>query len=169
MLNTISLQLFSFIYVFVLSIVYFSKRKYNFIESNVYKVLLIFTMVSLVLDGINTYLTINNNLELVVISKLHHISLFIWLVLFTLYVLLSRSNNKYESFKELFKANTNLFLWISITSFLFALLIVLQLWANFLQINNAMYEVSIVYWFGIAVSIVVLLNILLRLYSRLVT
>lgn len=162
MLNAISLQLFSFIYVFVLSMVYFRKRKYNFIESRIYKYLLIFTMIVLILDGINAYLIFNDNLNSIILTKLHFVCLFIWFVLFAIYILLSRSNNKYESFKELFKAHTSLYLWISIASALFALLIILQLWMNFLQLNYSMYEISLVYLFGIVISIIVLLNLLLN-------
>ena len=162
MLNAISIQIFSFIYVFVLSMVYFSKRRYNFIESKIYKYLLAFTMIELVLDGINSYLIINNNVDAPVITKLHFVSLFIWFVLFALYVLLSRSNNKYEKFKDLFKAHTGLFMWTSITSLLFALVIVLQLSLNFLQISYTMYEISLVYVFGIIISLVVLINLLIN-------
>ena len=160
MFNTISIQLFSFIYVFVLSMVYFSKRKYNFIESKIYKYLLVFTMLELILDGINTYLISNGNTNLLIITKLHFISLFIWFILFALYILLSRSNNKYESFKDLFKTRTKLFMFVSIFTFIFIIIVLLQLWVNFLNINASMYEISLVYLFGVFISIVVLFSFL---------
>lgn len=162
MLNTISIQIFSIVYVFVLSMVYFSKRRYNFIESKVYKYLLVFTMLELILDAINSYLVINSNTDILFVTKLHFVSLFIWFLLFALYILLSRSNNKYETFKDLFKAHTGVFMWTSITALLFAILIILQLWLNFLHINFAMYEITLVYLFGIVISLVVLLNLLLN-------
>ena len=56
MFNAISLQFASFIYVLVLAIVYFLKRKYNFMESKVYKTLLIVTMFVLVFDMLNVYI-----------------------------------------------------------------------------------------------------------------
>lgn len=162
MLNSISVQIFSFIYVFVLSLVYFARRKYNFIESEVYKYLLVFTMIELVLDGINSYLIINNGIDISIVTKLHFVSIFIWFILFALYVLLSRSNKKYATFKELFNAHTGLFTWISITTLLFAVAIALQLCLNFLHINYSMYEISLVYLFGVVIAIVLLLNILLN-------
>ena len=55
-----SLQLVSFIYIVVLSMVYFLKRKYNFVESTIYKFLLIITMIVLVLDIFSSYIVFKN-------------------------------------------------------------------------------------------------------------
>ena len=56
MYSDISVQVISLIYVFVLSLVYFLKRKYNFLESRIYKLLLIFTGITLVLDIGNMFI-----------------------------------------------------------------------------------------------------------------
>ena len=99
MFSAISLQVASFIYVMVLAIVYFLKRKYNFLESKVYKTVLIVTMMVLALDVANTYMTIKQiyvNSFLPVVSELYFISLFIWLILFVSYILFSRSNKKFN-------------------------------------------------------------------------
>ena len=50
MYKDIAVQIISLIYVFILSLIYFLKRKYNFLESRVYKALLIFTGITLILD-----------------------------------------------------------------------------------------------------------------------
>ena len=50
MYSEISVQIISLIYVLVLSLVYFLKRKYNFLESKIYKLLLVFTSITLILD-----------------------------------------------------------------------------------------------------------------------
>ena len=74
MFSAISLQLASFIYVLVLAIVYFLKRKYNFLESKVYKTLLIVTMVVLAFDITNTYMIVSNlyiNSFLPIVSELY--------------------------------------------------------------------------------------------------
>ena len=43
-------QIVSLIYIFILSLVYFLKRKYNFLESKFYKSLLVVTIISIILD-----------------------------------------------------------------------------------------------------------------------
>lgn len=163
MLNAISLQVFSLIYVFVLAIVYFSKRKYNFIESKIYKYMLVMTMIILILDGVISYLTFNLIDSYVsILTKGLFIGLFIWFILFALYVLLSRSNKKYETFSELLKAHTSLYLWSGIAICLFTLLIILQLWVNYLKLNNNTYQIDLIYSFGIVIAVIVLLNLLLN-------
>ena len=50
MYKDISVQLVSLLYIVILSLVYFLKRKYNFLESKMYKTLLMITISTLVLD-----------------------------------------------------------------------------------------------------------------------
>ena len=50
MYQDVSGQFVSLIYLFILSIVYFLKRKYNFLESKFYKSLLVSTIISIILD-----------------------------------------------------------------------------------------------------------------------
>ena len=162
MINAISLQVFSFIYVLVLSLVYFSKRKYNFVESRIYKIMLVVVMIVLFLDGTISYLTFNNlNSYIAILTKGLYILLFGWFILFALYVLLSRSDTKHEKFKELFKAHSSLYLWSAIATCLFVLLIVLQIWVNYLKLENNSYQIDLIYTFGIVISLIVLLNLLL--------
>ena len=163
MLNAVSLQVFSLIYVFVLAMVYFLKRKYNFIESKIYKIMLVITTIILVLDGVISYLTfklVGNYIN--ILTKILFVGLFVWFILYALYVLLSRSNKKYETFRELLKAHTSLYLWSAIAVCLFALLIILQLWVNYLKIDSDVYQINLIYSFGIVISLVVLLNLLLN-------
>ena len=94
MLSDISLQLVSILYVLVLATVYFVKRRYNFLESKIYKVLLGVTFFNLLLNIVNIF--IDNTNILFVISILYCLGLFFWLILFISYLLLSMSNKKYE-------------------------------------------------------------------------
>ena len=90
MYQEITVQLVSLIYIIILSSVYFLKRKYNFAESKVYKVLLISTIGSLVLDVFSMYLINTEKYGSVVISifsKLYFISLFLWIILFIFYAI----------------------------------------------------------------------------------
>ena len=50
MYEYVSVQLVSLVYIIILSVVYFLKRKYNFLESKMYKTLLMITISTLVLD-----------------------------------------------------------------------------------------------------------------------
>ncbi len=159
--GNIPLLVISFIYVLVLSLVYFFKRKYNFVESKIYKHLLIITMLVLVFNVLRFYYGINQNDDMVMIfAKMQGISLFIWLILFAFYALLARSNNKYESFKELMKGHSTLYLWVIIAIVLFIGLIVLQFWSNFLSISNYDDRVSLIYILGIVIAIIILINLL---------
>ena len=159
--NNIALQIISFIYVFVLSIVYFTKRKYNFVESKIYRYLLIISMVELILDILKVYTGFGlSEKTIIIISKLQGISLFVWLIMFAFYALLSRSNNKYESFKSLLKAHTSLNLWVILAVLMFTVLVILQFVFNFLHINRYADEIEIVYILGIVISLIVLINLL---------
>ena len=79
MYSEISVQIISLIYVLVLSLVYFLKRKYNFLESKIYKLLLVFTSITLILDIGSMFIIEEKILENVIclmISKLYFISLY---------------------------------------------------------------------------------------------
>ena len=158
-----SLQLVSFIYILVLSIVYFLKRKYNFVESTIYKFLLIITMLVLVLDIINSYIVFNNidvgNL-LIIISKIYYIGLFFWLVLFIFYVFISRDNNKYESFKKLLKERSSVYIWFGLSIIIFSFLVIIE---EFVDYNSIIYlgnQINLVYILGILGSVIILFGLL---------
>ena len=125
MYNYLSLDFANFIYVLVLAIVYFLKRRYNFLESKTYKVLLISILFILLIDTSINYITyINTDYKYIlpVISEVYFVCLFIWLNLFFTYILLSRSNHKYDSFKNLFKTKPKLKLWIVLLSIILIIL-----------------------------------------------
>lgn len=153
------------IYIIVLSLIYFLKRKYNFLESKVYKSLLFSIMVLLVLDIVNVCVlgsNLYNSLLIAVFSKLYFISLFIWIVFFAFYVLLNESNVKYDNFKLIIKQ----FVFCKILLIIFVILFILLL---FLDINynvtSATYYgdgVFIVYMFGIISSLILLLMLLYK-------
>ncbi len=165
MFNAISLQFASFIYVIVLAVVYFLKRKYNFMESKVYKALLIVTMFVLVFDILNIYITVKNIYifgVLPVITELYFISLFVWLILFVSYVLLSRNTKKFDSLKTLADEFPITYLWIGIIVVIFILLIIGQLLIEYYQVNYYGQDVDLVYVLGIIGSLIVLFFIVAR-------
>ena len=167
MYKDIAVQVISLIYVFILSLIYFLKRKYNFLESKIYKALLIFTGITLILD-IGSMLIIEEeifkNVICILISKLYFISLLMWIILFMAYVLLNRVNKKYESLDELFKSSSLGKTYLIVSIILLGMLVVLPV--NY-SINPVKYYglgVELVY--GVAIVGSLFLTILLLVNSR---
>ena len=106
MYKDISVQLVSLLYIVILSVVYFLKRKYNFLESKVYKSLLVSTIISLILDIVSMCILecgMFSDFVIAIFSKLYFISLFVWIVLFIFYILLNKTLVKYDNYKTLIK------------------------------------------------------------------
>ena len=159
MFNAISLQFASFIYLLVLAIVYFLKRKYNFVESKIYKVLLVVTMFILIFDILNIYITVKNIYIFGVVpirTELSFISLFVWLILFVAYELLSRRNEKYESIKDLAAVYPMIYFWFVVIGVAFILLIIAQVLIEYYQVNYYDHDVDLIYILGIIASLIVL-------------
>ena len=167
MYKDIAVQVISLIYVFILSLIYFLKRKYNFLESRIYKALLIFTDITLILD-IGSMLIIEEeifkNVICMLLSKLYFVSLLMWIILFMAYVLLNRVNKKYESLDELFKSSLLGKTYLIVSIILLGMLVVLPV--NY-SINPVKYYglgVELVY--GVAIVGSLFLTILLLVNSR---
>lgn len=167
MYKDIAVQVISLIYVFILSLIYFLKRKYNFLESRIYKALLIFTGITLILD-IGSMLIIEEeifkNVICMLLSKLYFISLLMWIILFMAYVLLNRINKKYESLDELFKSSLLGKTYLIVSIILLGMLVILPV--NY-SINPVKYYglgVELVY--GTAIVGSLFLTILLLVNSR---
>ena len=167
MYKDIAVQVISLIYVFILSLIYFLKRKYNFLESRIYKALLIFTGITLILD-IGSMLIIEEeifkNVICMLLSKLYFVSLLMWIILFMAYVLLNRVNKKYESLDELFKSSLLGKTYLIVSIILLGMLVVLPV--NY-SINPVKYYglgVELVY--GVAIVGSLFLTILLLVNSR---
>ena len=151
MFNNIVLQLVSFIYIAILSIVYFTKRKYNFLDSKIYKILLIITMITIVFDGMAIF---TNNIMLPLVF-IYRICLYIWLCLFISYIMLSCSNKKYEKLGEIFKEKKIIYLWLLIIVVLFI----------FLVISQIKLDIQIIYIFGVIGAVFNILFLLFNLKS----
>ena len=160
MYNDISIQVVSLIYISVLTMVYFLKRKYNFLESKIYKFLLISTIVSLVLDIVSISFiksNINNILITNFFSKIYFISLFVWISLFIFYVLSNKTKVKYDSFKKMLKKSVLCKVWLLLIVILFGLLLVSQIeHANNLMVYYGS-GVFVVYSLGILGSLILLI------------
>lgn len=128
MYNDIAVQLISFIYILVLSLVYFLKRKYNFLESRIYKSLLIMAGITLLLDIGSIWLIDDGNMSKIgcmIITKTYFISLLGWIILFISYVLLNKSTIKYKNMNELLKQSLGARFFLVLIIVLLALMVIL--------------------------------------------
>ena len=161
MYNDIAVQLISFIYILVLSLVYFLKRKYNFLESRIYKSLLIMAGITLLFDIGSIWLIDDGNMSKIgcmIITKTYFISLLGWIILFISYVLLNKSTIKYKNMNELLKQSLGARFFLVLIIVLLALMIILPV--NY-QINPFSY-------YGMGVNLLYIIAIIGTLSMMLV-
>ena len=165
MYKDISVQLVSLIYIVILSFVYFLKRKYNFLESKMYKTLLMITISTLVLDISNIIvlkLDIFNNIIDKIYFKVYFVLLFIWLIIFIFYVLLNNMTIKYDNFKSLIRKSLLCKSYLIISVILLSGLLIFDINCSS---NPFVYYgggVTIVYLFGIFGSLFLLVMLLVN-------
>lgn len=165
MYKDIAVQSISLLYIIVLSIVYFLKRKYNFLESKIYKSLLVVTIVSLIMD-IFSMLVVGSGLFNVLIvkffSKLYFISLFVWLILFIFYVLLNKMNEKYDNFKSLIENSALCKSFLIVSLILFVVLLFVDVNYVFNPVGYYGNGVLLIYALGIMGSLFLLMMLLVN-------
>jgi len=162
MYGYISANLVSLIYLIILSSVYFLKRKYNFIESKVYKALLISTMVTLLLDIISVYMCGNGLWNINIFAKLYFIVLFIWLFMFIFYIILNNTKLKYDNIKSMLKDSIICQCYLAFSIITFILLLFSNINYN---LDSASYYgngVSLVYMLGVISCLFLLILILIN-------
>ena len=152
MYKDISVQLVSLLYIVILSVVYFLKRKYNFLESKVYKSLLVSTIISLILDIVSMCILecgMFSDFVIAIFSKLYFISLFVWIVLFIFYILLNKTLVKYDNYKTLIKKSILCKSWLIISGILLFVLLISGISYDVNPITYYGNGVILVYAFGI--------------------
>ena len=157
MYNVALSQIISIVYIFIFSVVYFLKRKYNFLESRIYKLLLIFSGITLTFDILNMLIIssdIFKNVICMIAAKFYFLSLLFWLVLFILYVLLNNTNIKYDTLRDFVKNNLLVKIYLVVDFLILVLLTILP-------IN---YDDSIFYYYGSGVILVYLFAIFSSLF-----
>ena len=163
MYKYVSAQLVSLVYIIILSFVYFLKRKYNFLESKIYKSLLITTIVSLILDVCSMYFiesNLYNGLVTGLFSKLYFISLLIWLIIFIFYVILNKTNVKYDNFKVLIKKSILCKSWLVVSFILFIFMLMCKINYNVNPVSYSGDGVVLLYSLGIVGSLFLLIMLL---------
>ena len=122
MFSNIVLQVVSFMYIAILSIIYFTKRNYNFIQSKVYKIMLVMTMITIVFDSAS--IMMDGKIRILIFF--YRSCLYIWLVSFISYIFLSCIGKKYESFKDYFKERYLGYFWFGSVSALYLFLAIVR-------------------------------------------
>lgn len=167
MYQDISVQIMGLIYVLILSFVYFLKRKYNFLESRVYKSLLICTIITLVLDITSMFIIEEVrylNFVRILLIKCYFISLFIWLIIFIGYVFLNKSDVKYDNFKSLLKDSSFGKVYYSIALILILMEIILPV--NYMEGPVVYYGKGVTLVYAVAIFGALSLLITLLFNSR---
>jgi len=147
--HELSIPIISLIYIIILSVVYFLKRKYNFLESKIYKFILILTIIILGIDIANIYILENNSIYSQLTSKVYLVIILVWLVTFILYILLNRTKHKYANLKEVIQKSLTGKIWLIITSILILLMLILPVH----------YQSPDIYYYGPGVNLIYILGL----------
>ena len=135
-MNSIYLTIFGLIFLILLVIVYFSKKRVNYIENKVYGFLIISSLIGTIIEVLSYILVVNgingNSLLYAVVMKLLFENFFIWMSLFLLYYILITLKTK-EHAKE---HNVKKIINIYIISVILITLIVTFLPLNVIDTNG---------------------------------
>lgn len=124
MFGSICFQIISLIYILLLIIVYFSKKRLSSLENNIYMVLLITNMIGLILDISSIYTIIHRDSIPIInmlVTKFYLMYLITWITLMTLYIIVISMDKKkkQDSFK---KVSSILFVFYTIVVMLMFIL-----------------------------------------------
>ena len=104
-MNSIYLTIFGLIFLILLVIVYFSKKRVNYIENKVYSFLIISSLIGTIIEVISYILVVNgingNSLLYAIVMKLLFENFFIWMSLFLLYYILIALKSKEHNVKKI--------------------------------------------------------------------
>ena len=134
--NTILLM--NAIYCIIVSIIFFSRKKVNNLETKLYSMVMISTLLSIVLEFLSGYFIMNlTNHEMIalVVNKLHIANMCIWITLFTSYVIIV--TNGEEIINDFLKKSNVRILFLILLTVLTTLSYVLPL--EFYNDGNYMY------------------------------
>lgn len=159
-----SIQICNLVYIVILQLIYFLKRKYNFLESKIYKGLLVLSTLVLTCDIANIYDSYNNLTVTItnILSKVYFVLLLLWSIVFFAYVMLSKTDKKYDNLRDLFHKN----IFSKIFTIFNIILIILMLFINsgFSSTSMHYYGNSITYLY-IIVTIECIFLLLSLLYT----
>lgn len=110
MFGSVCFQFISLVYIFLLIIVYFSKKRFNSLENRIYMILIITNMIGLILDISSVYTIVHmDSIPMInsIITKLYLMYLITWITLLTLYIIVISLDDKKQD--KVFKRGFNIF------------------------------------------------------------
>lgn len=161
MYNEISVQFISLIYIVILGTVYFLKRKYNFIESKMYKILLILTTITLIVDITNIFILEKYQILGIFSTKIYFLLVVTWFLIFITYILLNRTTEKYETIRDLLKKSFFAKTWLIAILLLFSFMILLPVEYQTNPIYYTGKGVTLIYSIGVFGSIFLLILLII--------
>ena len=110
MFGSVCFQFIRLVYIFLLIIVYFSKKRFNSLENRIYMILIITNMIGLILDISSVYTIVHmDSIPMInsIITKLYLMYLITWITLLTLYIIVISLDDKKQD--KVFKRVFNIF------------------------------------------------------------
>ena len=134
----------SFLYTFLISILYFAKKKINNFETKIYNLLIILAMINMVIElslCINVLVGINSESFFnMLLNRLFLVAMFSWITVFSLYVFKISFNPNDEISKKFSRKNKGIFFYLSLLFFIISIFFLFTL--ELYQFNNGVYSYS---------------------------
>ncbi len=124
MISSVYFQIISLVYILLLLIVFFSKKRLNTIENSIYIILAIINAIGLILDISSVYTIINReSIPIInaIVTKAYLIYLLTWISLLTIYIFVisMKDNNKLSNISKKYIYFFSIFYIISFTLIVF--------------------------------------------------
>lgn len=152
MIGSIFFQLCSLFYIFLLIVVYFSKKRLKSVENRLYILLAITNFLGLFLDIFSVFTIRNMNTHPILnfyISKFYLIYLLTWITLFTIYIFIISTKNKSNA-----KTKEYITKIFTIFSIIYSLLVIAIIVLPFYYFN----ENNVVYSYGPSASLLYIVS-----------
>ena len=106
MFASVGLTFSGLLFISLIAVIYFQKKNYKSVENQIYKFLLVLTIVLLLLELVCVYaMSIRNTIPLltVVLCRMYILGAVIWFITIVGYLICISSDVQYSSMKELFE------------------------------------------------------------------
>ncbi len=134
----------SFLYTFLISVLYFFKKKVNNFETKIYNLLIVLAMINMILElslCTNVLLGIDSeNFYNMLLNRLFLVAMFSWITVFSLYILKISFNPNDEISKKFSRKNKGIFFYLSLLFFIISIFFLFTLELH--QFNNGTYSYS---------------------------
>lgn len=120
-MGSLSIQIISMVYLIVIMIIYFCKKRIDNVENKIFSALLIINFIGVIVDICSTSMALYdfNNFLLNPISKVYLLYLGYWLLTFTLYIIIISFCKQEENKKKLFLKLLPIFSFLGIFLLIF--------------------------------------------------